>query len=60
MKKTIIINCDDSTAELQEALKESISSVLHDHGCDVSLFEEHDEATLMEVSVANIGALQNL
>lgn len=60
MKKTIVINFDDKTAELLSALQESISSVLYEHGCEVSMIEDHDEATLMEVSVADIGVLEKL
>jgi hypothetical protein len=60
MKKTLLINFDNQTAELLAALKESIQSVLFDQGCEVVILEDHDEATLMEVSVANIGVLQKL
>lgn len=59
MKKTIVINFDDKTADLLLALQESISHVLEEHGCDIHVIDDHDEATLLEVKIPDIGALES-
>lgn len=50
MLQTIVINFDTQSAHLTDAIKSSIKEALGELGCEVELFEDHDEAVLLEVS----------
>ena len=54
MKRSIIINFSNESADLLEALQKSIEVVLYDAGCNISINEEHNDTNFLTVEVANL------